>query len=108
VQKGYCAECAAKRPAAAYDRQRGSAAKRGYGYRWQQYSKARLRRHPLCVGYPLGMHGERVVMATQTDHIIAVRGPGDPLFWATDNHQSLCDTCHSSKTAIEDGGFRGK
>lgn len=44
------------------------------------------------------------VSATVTDHIRPHRG--DPtLFWADWNHQSLCKTHHSSKTAREDGGF---
>lgn len=106
--RGYCDGCVAKSPQAVRERERGSSAKRGYGYRWQQYSKARLRRHPLCVGYPAGVHGERVALATQTDHIEAVKGPADPLFWDAGNHQSLCDGCHSTKTVKEDGGFVGR
>lgn len=39
------------------------------------------------------------------DHIVAVAGPADPLFWKTENHQALCGTCHKRKTALENGGF---
>ena len=39
----YCAEHQPLHP------DRPSAAKRGYGSRWQRLSKAYLRRHPLCV-----------------------------------------------------------
>lgn len=40
------------------------------------------------------------------DHIVAVNGPADPLFWDRKNHQGLCESCHSYKTATQDGGFR--
>ena len=33
------------------------------------------------------------------DHIKAVDGPNDPLFWETLNHQALCHSCHSRKTS---------
>lgn len=30
------------------------------------------------------------------------------LFWNSGNWQGLCSTCHSTKTAREDGGFGNK
>lgn len=80
-----------------YDRRRPSAARRGYGSRWQAYSKAYLEEHPFCVqcGQP----------SCQTDHKIPVSGPDDPLFWDPENHQALCRTCHSSKTARQSSGW---
>jgi 5-methylcytosine-specific restriction protein A len=86
---------------------RESSARRGYGYRWQRYSAGRLRSHPLCAD-PHRRHVGIYVAARQTDHIIPVEGPWDPLFWDKDNHQSLCNGCHSYKTALEDGGFGNK
>lgn len=85
-----------------YDQRRGTAHSRGYTARWSRYSQDRLKRHPLCA-----RHLERGlnVAAVCTDHKIPVQGPEDPLFWAEDNHQSLCHECHSIKTASEDGGF---
>lgn len=83
---------------------RPSACKRGYGRRWQRYSKDRLGRHPLCVD-PYGRHAGRPVAAVATDHIVPVNGEDDPLFYEPMNHQSLCQSCHSEKTAKEDGGF---
>jgi 5-methylcytosine-specific restriction protein A len=108
VQRGYCSDCAAKHsPKAKYDETRPSAAKRGYGRRWQATSAGRLRSHPLCVD-PDGLHKGRTVAAALTDHIIAVDGPTDPLFWDPNNWQSLCWPCHGHKTVKEDGGFGRK
>jgi len=76
---------------------RQSASKRGYSYRWGKYSRQRLREYPECVS--CGREAEA------TDHIIPVTGPDDPLFWDSSNHQSLCRSCHSSKTATESNGM---
>ncbi len=42
--------------------------------------------------------------ATDVDHIQPHRGDWD-LFIDRANHQALCHSCHSRKTAQEDGGF---
>lgn len=42
--------------------------------------------------------------ATDCDHIIPHRGDW-ALFIESRNHQALCHSCHSRKTAREDGGF---
>ncbi|WEG14915.1 HNH endonuclease [Pullulanibacillus sp. KACC 23026] len=47
----------------------------------------------------------RLEPSRHTDHIKPVSGPNDPLFWDPNNHQALCVSCHSTKTAKEDGGF---
>jgi 5-methylcytosine-specific restriction protein A len=47
-------------------------------------------------------------MSECTDHIVAVTGPDDPLFWDKTNWQPICHTCHSIKTAKEDGSFGNK
>lgn len=46
----------------------------------------------------------RITPATVTDHIIPHKGD-QHLFWDFLNRQSLCRSCHSKKTALEDGGF---
>jgi 5-methylcytosine-specific restriction protein A len=81
------------------DKERGSAAARGYTYKWQQYSKRFLQQFPICAqcGAP----------ATVTDHIIPHKGDMD-LFWDRFNHQPLCKRCHDYKTATEDGRFGKK
>ena len=84
-----------------YDRQRGTAAQRGYGSRWQKASKGFLRANPLCV-YCLKAGDLRP--SEVTDHIIPHKGDMG-LFWDRSNWQALCKRCHDAKTATEDGGF---
>jgi 5-methylcytosine-specific restriction enzyme A len=81
----------------ALDRQRPSAARRGYGPRWRRARAAYLARHPLCV--PCAAAG-RLVQATVVDHIVP--HSGDPvLFWDEANWQGSCKPCHDAKTARE-------
>ena len=83
------------------EQQRGTSASRGYDYKWQRSRKGFLAKHPLCV------HCERlgkVAAATDLDHIVPHRGDM-VLFWTRANWQGLCHSCHSRKTAQEDGGF---
>src|SRR5262249_62268313 len=79
----------------ANERERGTSAERGYGYRWRQRRAAWLRAHPLCAHCE--EHGI-VKAATDVDHIIALRNGG-----ADDesNYQSLCHECYSIKEAPE-------
>lgn len=81
---------------ASRDRFRGSAASRGYDYRWSQFRRRYLREHPVCV-----MCGR---LATEVDHIIPFKGDKAKIF-DLDNLQPLCHECHSRKTAKENGGF---
>ena len=53
------------------------------------------------------MHCERegrLTSATEADYIKAHKG-NRKLSWDRKNWQSLCKSCHSTKTASEDGGF---
>lgn len=72
-----------------------------------RYRKARkmfLARNPLCVEC---QRNGIVKASAELDHIIPHKG--DPmLFWDQDNWQGLCVSCHSRKTATEDGGWGGK
>ena len=61
----------------ALDRQRPSAARRGYGPRWRRARAAFLARHPLCAA--CRAQG-RVVPATVVDHVVPHRGD-QRLFW---------------------------
>lgn len=72
-----------------------------YGRKWQQYRLHYLRAHSLCVHC-----AQRGVLtpANEVDHITPHRGDMR-LFWNHDNHQALCHSCHSTKTARYDGGF---
>jgi 5-methylcytosine-specific restriction protein A len=95
-----------------YDRQRGTARERGYTSRWDEYSKARLQRYPLCGQRQDGLlypeHSQcakegRTVAAQCTDHIVAVHKGGS--MWDESNHQSLCLACNSRKANELEGGF---
>jgi 5-methylcytosine-specific restriction enzyme A len=82
-----------------YDQQRGTAAQRGYDARWRKARKYFLSKNPLCVRC---MEQGRLTIATVVDHIIPHKGD-KKLFWDSNNWQALCASCHSRKTAKEDG-----
>ena len=82
---------------------RGSAASRGYDARWRRIRSRHLSQHPLCAHC---LQNGRTEAAQHVDHIIPLRKGGTH---AKGNLQSLCASCHSRKTAREDGGFgRGR
>lgn len=97
----YCDEHKKKRHEQ-YDRNRKSSSERGYNYKWQKYRKNYLMENPLCVKC---LEEGKTTPATQVDHIEPVDGPHDQKFWDPENHQPLCASHHSWKTAKEDGGF---
>ena len=80
--------------AAARDVYRGSASSRGYGARWRRLRRMQLNKAPMCVRCGSA--------ATEVDHITPRAAGGSDAF---DNLQSMCKSCHSRKTAGEDGGF---
>lgn len=79
-----------------YDKQRGTAASRGYDSKWRTYRTKYLKLNPYCkqCGQP----------ATVVDHVIPHKG-NKGLFWTSFNHQALCKRCHDVKTATHDGGL---
>lgn len=84
-----------------YNQERGTAAQRGYDARWRKARARYLREHPLCKScFEAGL----VIAATVVDHSVPHKG-NIALFWDEKNWQSLCTSCHSRKTAKEDGGF---
>ncbi|MCJ8015241.1 HNH endonuclease [Paenibacillus sp. KQZ6P-2] len=83
------------------DRYRGTAAQRGYDGKWRKARLGFLRKHPLCKHC---QEKNRLTEATVVDHIKPHKGD-KTLFWDRDNWQPLCASCHSIKTAREDGGF---
>lgn len=83
------------------EQSRESAAHRGYGRAWQKASRAYLAEHPWCA--ECQRQGVRTP-ATEVDHRIPHKG-NRQLFWDKENWQPLCHSCHSAKTAREDGGF---
>lgn len=83
---------------ASHDRQRGSAASRGYGRRWQRARRQFLLEHPVCQCDDPDCQRP----ATEVDHIKGHRGDYD-LFWDEANWQALTKECHSRKTRREGG-----
>ena len=79
------------------DRQRPSAARRGYGPRWRRARADYLARHPLCVQCRAAGHIEP---STTVDHTVPHRGD-QTLFWDEANWAALCKRCHDAKTARE-------
>jgi 5-methylcytosine-specific restriction enzyme A len=79
------------------DRQRPSAARRGYGSRWRRARAAFLARNPLCA--TCQAQG-RVIPATIVDHVVPHRGD-QKLFWDEMNWAPSCKPCHDAKTARE-------
>lgn len=88
-----------------YDAERGSAAQRGYDATWRRLRKMVLARRPLCED-PFGIHEQHgeVVASEEVDHIVPLSAGGDN---SLDNLQALCKSCHSRKTAAEDGRWEG-
>ncbi len=79
----------------------GNSSARGYGSRWQAARRVFLMANPLCVEC---LKKGIITQATDVDHIIPHKGDRS-LFWDQSNWQALCHSCHSRKTASEDGGF---
>lgn len=73
-----------------FDEGRGSAAARGYGFRWRKLRLMVLRETPLCQWEGCSE------AASEVDHIQPKRLGGTD---ARDNLQSLCKAHHSMKTA---------
>lgn len=95
--ESYCAE----HKVFSRDSSRKDATQRGYTYKWKKEAKKFLAQHPLCA--ECEKQG-RLTLATDVDHIKPHCG-NQKLFWDKSNWQPLCHSCHSRKTAQEDGGF---
>jgi 5-methylcytosine-specific restriction protein A len=83
-----------------YDKDRGSASKRGYGRQWQAIRICKLKQDPLCSDC---LGAGLVVAATDVDHI-----DGNVHNLSVNNLRSLCHACHSRKTIRENYGFGNK
>lgn len=78
------------------DHGRLNASRRGYtSAAWRALRASILMRDPLC----RSCHG---APSTHADHVVARANGGTD---APSNLQGLCASCHSRKTAREDGGF---
>lgn len=85
-----------------FDKQRGSAARRGYGRLWQAIRLRILARDPICSN-PFNLENH-IVISTEVDHKVPRSSGGDD---SDDNLQGVCTSCHSRKTATEDSTFAG-
>ena len=78
--------------ARSYDKQRGTAAERGYDYKWSLIRLRFLKEFPLCYDcLALG----RVEVANEVHHIKKKRDSGTDEW---DNLMSECHACHSRRT----------
>ena len=95
VRDGTCSVCGPRRRQAdqQHDAQRGTAAARGYGARWQQLRSRVLSQHPLCADCA---KRNVVTAATDVHHIAAKRDGGQD---EESNLMALCHACHSKRTA---------
>jgi 5-methylcytosine-specific restriction enzyme A len=91
-----CAACAPQ--VAACRESRPALSARGWYHtsQWAAVRRRVLAESPLCVSCRRP--------ANTVDHIEPHR-MDESLFWARSNLQTLCASCHSRKTAREDGGF---
>jgi 5-methylcytosine-specific restriction protein A len=83
-----------------FDARRGSAASRGYDHNWRKVRAFHLQAEPLC-----RFHAERgdVVAAIEVDHIDGNSRNNDDR-----NLRSLCKSCHSARTARDQGFAHGR
>ena len=78
---------------------------RAYGTRWSGFSKAYLKRHPLCeCDECAALPQWQRQASTEVDHIDGL-GPDGPRGYDWDNCMALSKSHHSRKTALHDGGF---
>jgi 5-methylcytosine-specific restriction protein A len=90
-----------ERHTAAKERERGTAAERGYDARWRIYRVNFLRSNPICV-VCLAEKPSRVTPATVVDHVRAHKGD-QALFWDTRNHRAVCKPHHDAR--VDEGDF---
>ena len=83
----------------AYDRQRPSPTERGYDKHWWPLRAAFLQAHPICSVVGCGR------LAQEVDHIMSIRErPALRLAWS--NLRAMCKSCHSRRTARDQGFAR--
>lgn len=85
--------------------QRGTAAERGYGTRWERRKRAYIYRHPWCnlCGRPAQVPDHH----PETRKELVAKGDPDP---DADRHlRPLCTSCHNSETARnQPGGWNAR
>ena len=90
--RSVCLDCH-KKSRARREKNRPSAAARGYGARWRKLRKLVLHDDPICAVC-------HVAASEEVDHILPKASGGmDEL----SNLQGICERCHAEKTAQENG-----
>jgi 5-methylcytosine-specific restriction protein A len=80
------------------EKERGTAAERGYDARWRKARLEYLKRHPLCV-----LCLPRPVPAEVVDHKVDHKGD-KRLFWDESNWRALCANHHNQRVDAGDFG----
>jgi 5-methylcytosine-specific restriction protein A len=86
------------------DEQRGTSNERGYDATWRRLREQHLRRNRACVGVIEGQRRPCGEWATDVDHIVSVRDAPERRLDPT-NLRSLCHSCHSRRTALDQSGW---
>jgi len=86
-----------KRDDSAYDRNRGTAAQRGYDSRWQRFRAVYIQHNPLCRRCKAK---GRITATKEVHHIVPLRDAPERKY-DTDNLEPLCKSCHSKATRKE-------
>lgn len=81
------------------DQQRGTSAQRGYDADWRRVRLRHLQQHPLCLFCEAD---GRITPATDVDHIVSIAEAPEYRLDPT-NLRSLCQSCHSRRTARDQG-----
>lgn len=84
--------------ARAKEAERGSSHARGYDAEWHKTRAAYLRDHPVCEN--CGADEETSGHPLEVDHIDGL-GPHGPRGHDPANLQTLCRSCHQTKTAVQ-------
>jgi 5-methylcytosine-specific restriction enzyme A len=96
VDSGYCQAHLQYKPVQRQPDKRPNSNARGYDRHWRIIRAQFLKFHPVCVTKSCGAPAKHV------DHVIPLEGGGTNQW---ENLQPLCPSCHSRKTATQDGGF---
>jgi 5-methylcytosine-specific restriction endonuclease McrA len=95
---------------------RQTSSERGYGWAWTQYANNLRRERVFCeccleLGIETPCAGQTTTGSGRkrsqgvVDHVIPVGSSDDDLFWATDNHWVLCQSCNAAKSIEWDGTY---
>lgn len=93
---GYCPEHIHESPSGWAAKKDRSHQKIYHTARWRRTSEQYRKEHPICIECKENGLIEQVDVV---DHIVPIQNGGAVFDW--DNLQSLCNSCHNSKTAKE-------